>query len=624
MAGRVIDATSNRPIPGAVVTLVSGAPAPPPVPGVPPPRPTPPPPGGAQPRRAVAVANGDGRFVFRDVPPGPYTLTAALGGYAQGAFGRRRPNGPSRALTVDAAARITDAVVSMWHLPVISGTLRDDRGEPVVGVGVWALRRVLSGGRPQMRFEGGGVEASDDRGQFRLVNLQPGSYVVCVRSGWQTVALETARAYEAAVTAGTTSDLRRGWIETGGVWPQRDGVVAGDWRVSSSSAEIQPLPGPGNTILVQPPVCAPGASSAQNARVMTVAAGDEREGVDLTLPLVTGVRVSGLLMGPSGPVANSGLHLYQAGAVDELTHEIPLGYSISDSAGRFAFLGVPSGSYVVRAYRVTPSMPLNVPIPQAAGAPGPMRGEVLPPPGNPPPAMFGETDVQVGSANVDGVTVTYLQGARIRGRLVFEGATTAPAAQRLQQVQIAIRTVDQPVSGLPGDTRVSADGRFTTPAYPNGRHMVESVSSPGPEWVLSSIRIGGADATGRAFTLSGRDVDDAVITFTDRKMSMAGSVRPASASQAPEATIVMFPVDAQRWIADGMSGMRIVTAPALPDGSFRLDVLLAGDYVVVAVPPEIDPVVDREFIARWGPAGVRVSFVPGDAKTQALTLGRAK
>src|SRR5688500_10189378 len=157
VAGRVVDATSDGPIPGAVVTLVSGAPAPPLLPGAPPPRPTPPSPGGAQPRRAVAVANGEGRFVFRDLPPGPYSLTTTLGfgAYSPGAYGRRRPNGPSRALNVEAGARVNDIVLHMWRNAVITGTLRDDRGEPVVGVGVWALRRVMANGRYELMFDGG-------------------------------------------------------------------------------------------------------------------------------------------------------------------------------------------------------------------------------------------------------------------------------------------------------------------------------------------------------------------------------------------------------------------------------------------------------------------------------------
>jgi hypothetical protein len=154
--------------------------------------------------------------------------------------------------------------------------------------------------------------------------------------------------------------------------------------------------------------------------------------------------------------------------------------------------------------------------------------------------------------------------------------------------------------------------------------MVTGVLPPGPEWVLSSISIGGADATGRAFTLAGRDVDDAVITFSDRKISLSGTVRDAATSSSPEATVVLFPADAQAWFSSGMSSMRVATVATSTDGAYRLDVPLAGDYIVVAIPPEINPVVDREFIARWAASGVKLAFAPGETKTQTLTLGRAK
>jgi hypothetical protein len=512
----------------------------------------------------------------------------------------------------------------MWRNAVIAGSLRDDRGEPVVGVGVWALRRVMANGRYELTFDGGTVEASDDRGQFRLTGLLPGAYLVCARAATQSVPIETANAYQAAVTSGTTAEMRRGWIETGGIWPQRGGIVSGEWMASGSSGEIQPLPGPNGTILVQAPACAPGASSARDARLISVNAGDELEGVDLTLPLVPGVRVSGVLMGPDGPVANSGLQLYQAAGTDELRHEIPLGYSISDATGRFAFLGVTPGPYIVRAFRVTPANVMNVPAPAPAGVPGGLVRETMAPPARPAPAMFGSTAVTVGTADVDGLTVTYSQGARVSGRVVFDGAAPPPDPKQLQGLTIAIRPVDELVSGIPGDTRVGADGRFTTPGYPAGRHVVTGTSSPGPQWVLASIRIGGTDATGRAFTLSGRDVDDAVITFSDRRISLSGVVQPSAAGGSPEATVVLYPANTQEWMSSGMSAMRTANAATGPDGTYRLDVPFAGDYVVVAVPPEINPAVDRDFIARWGSSGVRVSFVQGDAKTQSLTLGRAK
>ena len=88
LAGQVIDDTTKRPLGGVVVTLSlvspparAGGPA-------------------TNVRRASAVGNAEGRFVFRDVPAGKFTVTSSLAGYAAGAVGQKRPGGPSRPLDV--------------------------------------------------------------------------------------------------------------------------------------------------------------------------------------------------------------------------------------------------------------------------------------------------------------------------------------------------------------------------------------------------------------------------------------------------------------------------------------------------------------------------------------------
>jgi hypothetical protein len=64
-------------------------------------------------RRATAVATDEGRFVFRDVPAGTYWITATREGYAPGASGRRRIDGPAQQFAVAAGTRVTDANIVM-------------------------------------------------------------------------------------------------------------------------------------------------------------------------------------------------------------------------------------------------------------------------------------------------------------------------------------------------------------------------------------------------------------------------------------------------------------------------------------------------------------------------------
>jgi carboxypeptidase family protein len=615
VAGQVIDVPTGRPVGGAVVILAVGAPPAAVLFGPGPP---------AQSRRAVAVSNAEGRFVFRDVPAGDYSLTSTFEGYAPGATGRRRPGGPGRAFTLTDGARLTDAVISMWRLAAISGVVRDDRGEPAVGVTVWAMPRTTIGGRFELTFNGGRAEATDDRGHYRLHHLMPGNYVIAIGLSTQSASVSTVDAYQAAVTSGSAASVMSEWRETGALQISRDGLDVGGWKVFVSEGRPQPLPGPRGTLLVHPTVFHANVTSPSDATVLTLASGDDRTGIDLTLPLVAGVRVSGVLVGPSGPAANSGIRLIPATS-DGPVYDIPAAYCTTDSAGRFAFLGVPPGSYAIRAYRVplTASM-MRPPPPAAAGALPITTSEPPPPPRLDPPtaAIFSDVPIAVGSTHIDGVTVTLTPGARLSGRVVFDGTTAPPPAARLQQMSALIR----PISGQPApgtDARVDANGQFTTLGYPPGRYSI-TVTPPGPEWTLASVRIGAVDAAGQAFALGSSDVGDVVVTFVDKVITLSGTVSAAASGGNPEATVVLFPVDYQTWLATGMSSRRLAASPASATGAYQLRVPLPGDYLVVAVPPDVAPEVDRDFVTRFAPSAVRVSLASGETKTQALTVSRPR
>jgi hypothetical protein len=205
----------------------------------------------------VAVTNDDGRFVFRDLPAGSYAISTGFSGLAPGAYGRRRPGGSSRNLTVADGARVNDVAIAMWKLGSISGTVRDDRGEPAVGIAIRALRKVINGGRVEFSFTDGGGEVTDDRGRYRMSGLMPGTYVVTFFNATQSAALTTVDAYQSAVAAGTAAGLMRGAIETGTINLNSAGIVFGDWQLSVSSARPNPVPSPGGGLLIQPTVFYP-------------------------------------------------------------------------------------------------------------------------------------------------------------------------------------------------------------------------------------------------------------------------------------------------------------------------------------------------------------------------------
>jgi protocatechuate 3,4-dioxygenase beta subunit len=613
VAGQVVDATTGRALGGAVVTLAIAAGADPVIPAS---ASTPP----AAQRRGVAVANSEGRFVFRDVPAGSFAITTTLDGFAPGMSGRKRPGGPGQPFQLADGARLANVRIEMWKLAAISGYVRDGSGEPVVGLAMNALRLVMNGGRPELTFSGG--EATDDRGHYRAFNLMPGSYLLGFRANWNTISVAAADEYRAAVTAGTAGAITQQWSSTGAIQIQGKRLTLGDWAAHFNSWEPAPLPGPDGTVLRYPNLFYPNAVSPSDATAITLAPGDERSGIDFTLNHVAAVRVSGVLTGPDGPAPNHGVRLYPADRSIP-AFPVPVAYGQTDAAGRFALLGVTPGSYVVHAYRVQPAVMFRPPSPPGAGAPPGARAEPAAGPPTIPVPLFAAAPVTVGASHVDDVSLTLRPGTKISGRVLFEGASQ-PAAAALQKMTVTVR----PLFGtLPGstDARVDADARFSFAGFPPGPYVLFAAAAPGPEWTISSFRITGIDAAGRAFVLGDTDVTDAVLTFTDKVTTLSGNVTTGTArSDLAGGTVVIFPADTEGWINTGMSVRRMASAPVSAGGTFSLRVPLPGDYVAVAVPPEIAPDLDREFVKRVLPSAVRVSLAAGESKTLSLTLAKIK
>jgi uncharacterized protein (DUF2141 family) len=284
IVGQVIDATTGKGLGGAVVAL-AGA------------------------RRVMTTA--EGRFVLRNVPQGSHNLTATKSGYIDGAFGTRRPGGPTMDLTMADGERRGDIVIRLWRHGTISGTVADEMGEPLIGIQVTSLRRTDAGGR--RRFIPGIVATTDDRGMYRLTRLTPGDYVVAIVSAQVTVSAATAQQYqEGMMTAGP--DLSRNAIAQIMVQSGATMAIAGgpdsreidDHIQTMSRSAPTPPPIAGSRVFVYPTHFYPSTRSIASATIVTVGSAQERTGIDLQVKPVPAVKVSGTvagLAGPSGVVA---------------------------------------------------------------------------------------------------------------------------------------------------------------------------------------------------------------------------------------------------------------------------------------------------------------------------------
>lgn len=120
----------------------------------------------------VTRPDSEGRFVFDAMPPSVYTIYATAPGYVDPYIATGLLRQWPRYL-IGSQVKIT-----MVKGGVITGTVTNSKGDPVVGVPV---RAILANGPSTtlMNFVGGGGSSeSDDRGVYRLFGLLPGQYIV--------------------------------------------------------------------------------------------------------------------------------------------------------------------------------------------------------------------------------------------------------------------------------------------------------------------------------------------------------------------------------------------------------------------------------------------------------------
>jgi hypothetical protein len=618
--GRVVDADSGRPVPRAIVTLgVSVAPRPRGSTGP------------IEPNRVMA--DDEGRFVFREVPAGGTSLSATKAGYLPTSFGQTAPVGPGRHLRIEEGERRSDVVLRMWQYAALSGTVADEFGDPAVGVRVVLVRRVERGGQRLPAMHAGA--STDDRGVFRVGSLPPGDYFVLVPSVTVSVPARTSAMLEAPPNAQARQEVMQSIQESGGIGPAGGGVPYGD-QVLQRTLQfglVPPQPAANAPLQVYAAVYFPNESSLATATPVTLKSGEEFAGVHLRVRLTDAFRVSGVVMGPDGPVPNLAVRVVPADASLPFvpsTMGLETSVTVTDPEGRFTLLGVPPGSYLLRAIRIPQQRrpaPPPPPPPHPGGVAGSFLGGVagsLPVQhsidhNEAPPALSAELPLTVGRADVDGLTLTMASGGRLRGRVEFEGGAARPRPDELEQISISLQPVGSTPMGSSMPARPNGEGAFVTLPRPVGRYLANAGAPPG--WFLKSITINGRDVTEVPFELTSADIDGVIVTYTDlfTKLTVSVTAKPADADEAP--IVMAFPVDYQRWLEDGASSRRLRVSLVPPTGAVTLTGLPPGDYFVAAARER--PPVENGDEADWAAlaaVAVRASIRLGSDLS--VTLGR--
>lgn len=561
-----------------------------------------------------AVTDAAGRFVLTGIAPGAHRLSVDRQGYVSVEYGQRAPDTPGTPLVLAAGETRDDVVVAMTPTGAITGRIQDAFGEPAVNARVQALRFGYRDGQ-RVLFGAGATALTNDLGEYRLFWLEPGEYAVSVTPS------SPARAGVFAVPDGVVT-----FESTGGSVRVQGRVSRG--AVPPPPAPPPPPPPPGQRTAPfgfpgVVPLYYPGTTDPASAALIELRPGTDYPGVDMRLVDTPTVTVRGRVVAGAGvDVWNATVRLARRATVG--VGNPSFGMASVDDDGVFEIVGVVPGSYdltavqlVVASDRVVrlgdddgdgePAVALAIEgLITALGAARGRDGELLGGLGGSAgaeaggEALFARMPIEIGFADVDGVTLTLAPGYDLQGRFLDDGADLDLSAAR---VELQGRRVAYGIPVPPA--RQGEDQTFTFENLPPSAYIVRVNGLPENAYVVEA-RLGSTDVLNGGLDLisepSGRL--DIRVAATGGRLDVA--VVDAAGDPADGRRVVLIPNPPRRQRFD------LYRAAVSDDsGVVRFTGVAPGDYKVFAWERvDTDAWQDADFIRIYENQGATVRVEP--------------
>jgi hypothetical protein len=456
---------------------------------------------GADPVGSTVITNDDGTFAFEGLPAGRYAVSAAKDEYVtvnhgapwQGGQGQRIPLADTELRTIS---------IRLPRGAVIAGTLVDAFGQPAPGATVSALmwQYITATGERRLVSAGRSPGVTDDRGQYRIYGLPAGEYFVLA-----TDALRTDN---------------RGLVTT----------------VGSDTRPIAPVP-----------VAYPGSASLEGATKITVAAGDERTGVDFALQYATAASISVSVTSPDTATTPLRASLIQTNRFGGWTFRG--GMARASANGVFEFGGLAPGAYTLFATQGSPVR------------------------------AFASADLMIEGQDISSVQLTPQALPVISGRIVFEGRQHPPQMTTASQdlpLRFMLRGAD---ASLSPSLQVADDGRFSVSQFVPGRYVLtdanRGIRAPVSGWWIRSVAIDGRELLDAPLELT--QSEHVIVTLSDRASELSGVLRGSRGVPIPEHFVVAFSANRDHWFHQSR---RVAGTLTDAGGAYSIKNLPAGDYLI--------------------------------------------
>ncbi len=565
ITGTVVDSATGQPVTGAIVQIEGG-----PL---------------REDYHIRQISDGQGRFAFlRLANTGTYRISVTKFGYLGGGYGREASHEDAlRNITVREGGWIGNLRVPIFKPGEISGVVRTEAGEPLVGVYVRAYARTFIAGHE--RLVAGPITITDDRGQYRLGRLMPSRYVVQVPSIQMSA--------PASATLALTEEAAI--------------AMDGDQQLIIGRFPLPP-PSVGTARLAYPPAFHPRAISISDADVVTLGFGETKAGIDVTLTPVKAVSISGRVTGPSEALANRSVRLVARG-MDGLGLGSESASALVAPDGAFRFFNVPAGEYTLEAplSLAEPMLDatqrqtaLQLPRPFAAvtakqtspGAPFIAASAVQFGGVGAGPMYSGRMRLTVGSGQASGIILPLARLATISGRIVIDGDVRQDRGRLPAIVSVSLDAADGrgthsgvrfPVAGPSphrGDSSATPASVFEVTNVEQGQYWIRVPA----DWLVKSVTWRGRDYSNVPLDIAGGDVTDVVVTVTNQRPAIAGVVRAPDGTNPGAVAVVAFPADRSARLNTGAQPTTLLSVIAGESGNFWIAGMPAGEYMVAAIP----------------------------------------
>jgi Carboxypeptidase regulatory-like domain len=343
------------------------------------------------------------------------------------------------------------------------------------------------------------------------------------------------------------------------------------------------------------PTYYPNTTDAARAATITVNPGDEIRSIDFMMRPGHLVTVSGRVINTVPGIPRSGggsVGLYpRASGLADAAQDLYSSFSFKD--GRFSIANVPPGSYYLDAGWFD------------------RDGRE---------SHRGRRVLDVGTSDIEDITVTISRSIDIAGRVLWEGTPTAG----VQDLFIRLRPMNEGEIGSLGNLAKS-DGSFVLKNVSVGTYWpIVSANGTSGNLFLKTVRYGTASVSESSFTVQSSSDVVLELILSSRVAQLTGVVLHSDSLPASGITVVLIPDPPRRNMKEHYKS---VTTDQ--NGKFSMLGIAPCDYKVFSWDPDQGDPEDAEwFDAAWlkpyEPKGETVHLEESDNKSVNLTLIETK